>query len=95
MYRKAATFNPGHIDQITLLAQDKLIEQDKMQFEKSSIYLGYKLFWVIRLFITGKKFPSGNIRERKWKVYVHDIIQFMMNKEILTLLLEFDAEALF
>jgi hypothetical protein len=41
------------------------------------LYLGYKLLWVIRLFINGKKFPSGNIQESKWRAYIHDIISFL------------------
>lgn len=50
---------------------------DKKEIEKSSLYLGYKILWVIRLFIDGKKFPQGNIREKKWRSYIHDVIQFL------------------
>jgi hypothetical protein len=53
------------------------------------------LFWVIRLFLNGKKFPSGNIRERKWRTYIHDIIEFLSEQHILRVLLELDAETFF
>ena len=47
---------------------DDLIELDKMPanlpkretFEKSAIYCGYKLLWVIRLILLGKRFPKGH-----------------------------------
>ena len=28
--------------------------------EKSSVYVGYKLLWVIRLLLLGKRFPKGH-----------------------------------
>lgn len=68
---------------------------DKREIEKSNIYLGYKILWVIRLFIDGKKFPQGNIRERKWRSYIHDVIQVISTHEYLQMLLYIDAEALF
>lgn len=56
---------------------------DKKEIEKSSLYIGYKILWAIRLFIDGKKFPQGNIRERKWRSYIHDVIQFLSTQEYL------------
>lgn len=50
---------------------------DKRMIERSQIYLGYKLFWVLRLFLNGLKFPQGIIKESKWRSYIHDIIQFL------------------
>jgi hypothetical protein len=50
---------------------------------------------VIRLFLNGKKFPQGNIREKKWRCYIHDIIDFLSNSEIIKVLLDIDAETLF
>jgi len=47
---------------------------ERFEIERSKIYLGYKLLWVIKLFINGKKFPYGTIREHKWRVYVNDIV---------------------
>jgi hypothetical protein len=38
-------------------------ESDFRKIEKSQVYLGYKLFWVIKLILNGKKFPHGNIKE--------------------------------
>jgi hypothetical protein len=47
------------------------------------------------LFIDGKKFPSGSIRENKWRSYIHDIIEFLTNQEYLKTLLNIDAESFF
>jgi hypothetical protein len=49
-------------------------EEQQRKIEKSQVYLGYKLFWVIRLYLNGKKFPQGNIKANKWRAYVHDIV---------------------
>ena len=70
-------------------------EEQQRIVEKSQIYLGYKLFWVIRLYLNGKKFPQGNIKESKWRAYIHDIIQFLSNTEILDDLIRIDAETIF
>ena len=69
--------------------------EEKKQIEQSQLYLGYKILWVIRLFIDGKKFPQGNIREKKWRSYIHDVIQFLETPEYLKVLLEVDAESFF
>jgi hypothetical protein len=45
--------------------------------------------------LNGKKFPQGNIREKKWRTYVHDIIQFLSAHEILKDLIEIDPETMF
>ena len=50
---------------------------------RSQKYIGYKILWVIKLFLGGKKFPTGNIKESKWRIYIHDIIQFISTKDIL------------
>jgi len=34
-----------------------LSEEVQRRIEHSHIYLGYKLFWVIRLYLNGRKFP--------------------------------------
>jgi len=52
----------------------------RLDLERSQIYLGYKILWSLSLFITGKKFPSGNIREARWKAYVLDIAEMITNK---------------
>ena len=59
------------------------------------MYLGYKLFWLVRLYLNGRKFPQGIIKESKWRSYVHDILQFLSNPEILRDLANLDAEILF
>lgn len=35
----------------------------KYEIEKSAFYIGYKLLWIIQLFLKGKKFPQGNLEE--------------------------------
>ena len=68
---------------------------DKLQIERSQTYLGYKILWILNLFIDGKKFPSGTIREAKWRAYIHDIIEFLTNLDYLKTLLSIDAESVF
>ena len=34
-------------------------KQMRSQIESSAYYVGYRLQWIIRLFLKGKKFPSG------------------------------------
>lgn len=36
---------------------------DKFELEKSHVYIGYKLLWIIQMFLKGKKFPYGDLTE--------------------------------
>lgn len=35
--------------------------QKKYEIEKSKAYIGYKLLWIIKIFLEGKMFPYGNL----------------------------------
>ncbi len=62
---------------------------------KSQIYLGFKILWVIRLFLNGRKFPHGKIRSKKWRTFIHDIMDLLKTSTILKVLLDIDAESFF
>jgi len=47
------------------------------------------------MFLNGRKFPSGNIKEAKWREYVHDILQFITLKDITLELLKIDSYTFF
>ena len=74
LYKKAGKTNQGDVSQIKELKNCPPNSEFHRQIEKSSVYLGYKIFWTIKLFLGGKKFPYGNIKETKWRTYIHDII---------------------
>ena len=48
----------------------------KTEIERSNTYLGYKILWIINLFLDGQKFPSGTLSEDLLQYYVMDIVQF-------------------
>lgn len=68
---------------------------ERLRAEKSQYYLGYKILWVIRLFLNGKKFPHGNINETQWRNYVREIVDCISKENIMLDLLYIDAEAFF
>ena len=35
----------------------------RYQIEKSYLYTGYKLLWIVKMFLEGKKFPYGNLTQ--------------------------------
>lgn len=49
----------------------------------------------MKLFIEGKKFPSGILSTFKWRSYVYDIVRFATNEKFLKWFLEFDPECFF
>jgi len=81
LYKRASEDQKEATSKLDLKSLKQLIgeSEEKSKIERSAIYLGYKLFWLIRLFLHGKKFPQGNIKESKWRSYVHDIVQFLSN----------------
>ena len=63
--------------------------------EKSSIYVGYKLLWAIRLLLLGKKFPNGHFDLAKWQDITHDVIDTITRDDFMQTLHEIDASAYF
>lgn len=51
--------------------------------------------WLIKLFLEGKKFPSGTLTTFKWCAYVYDIVRFMTNEKYLKWFLDFDSDTFF
>ena len=84
-------------------SEDQGTEQDsymrnrqlKLEIEHSKTYIGYKLLWVISLFIEGKKFPAGSLSSFKWRCYIYDIVRFLTNERFLSFFFEFDAHTFF
>ena len=67
----------------------------KYEIEQSSFYIGYKLLWIMSLFLKGKKFPSGELDENQYRAHVLNIIDFVTDEQALSLMIDFDAEAFF
>lgn len=67
----------------------------KLEIERSSTYIGYKILWVVKLFLEGKKFPQGNLSPACWRFYVMDIVRFCTNERFMTWFLDFDPDAFF
>jgi hypothetical protein len=57
LYRKAKNINPGSISSINRIVNHSSDSIERINAEKSQLYLGYKILWMIRLFLNGKKFP--------------------------------------
>ena len=100
LYRRARQTDGGQVgdlQKLKELAESTTDNEERVRvIEKSSIYLGYKLFWIMKLLLNGKKFPQGNIKESKWRSYTHDIVQFLSSPDILRDLAAIDGgETLF
>lgn len=50
---------------------------------------------LIKMFLLGKKFPSGILSSFKWRIYVYDIVRFITNERFSIWFLEFDADHYF
>jgi len=95
LYLKASKRIQGSVRDIENLKDQHPNSDQYKQTVKSEVYLGYKILWVIKLFLGGRKFPYGNIKETKWRTYIHDIVEFITTEKILQSLLKIDAEAFF
>lgn len=73
----------------------KVESTKKYEIEKSRTYIGYKLFWIMKLFIDGKMFPSGFLTPEKHRIHIYDIVNFITNDYVLDELLQFDCECFF
>jgi hypothetical protein len=46
-------------DKDDVLMVNKVDSKRKYQIDKSRVYVGYKLFWILIIFLEGKSYPSG------------------------------------
>lgn len=76
-------------------SQQVLSKKEKLEIEHSQTYIGYKLMWVMRMFLEGKKFPQGTLSAFKWRIYVYDIVRFATNDKFLGWFLAFDPDCFF
>lgn len=68
---------------------------ERIKIELSSKYLGLKLIWAIRLFLLGKKFPSGQYQDSEWKSVVSSVMELITQTDFMQTLCEIDPEAFF
>ncbi len=58
----------------------KTDKERRAEIEKSYIYIGYKLMWVMKMFISGRKFPDQALVDLQWRQYCYDIIVFLLDE---------------
>ena len=75
------------IDDLKSLSTMPVNSGDRLPVERSSLYIGYKLFWLIRRFCRGKLFPSGMLSKDRWNNTVHDIVDCVTQPKNLKVLL--------
>ena len=67
----------------------------RIPLEKSSCYVGYKLLWMIRLLLLGKKFPKGHFEQTAWHDITHEVLDIITSTEYMRTLCGIDAQAFF
>ena len=80
-------------DDIRLLRS--IDKERKYEIEKSHLYIGYKLLWIIKMFLDGRRFPNGNLADAQWRTHVYHIVDFVTNEDHLKEILDFDPEQFF
>jgi len=66
--------------------------KQKYEVEKSRSYIGYKLLWIIKLYLEGRQFPYGSLAKEQWKINVLQIARFLMeNSKFVNDLIDFDS----
>jgi hypothetical protein len=68
---------------------------NKIEVEHSSTYIGYKILWLITLYMEGNRYPNGNLSSLRWRYYVMDIVRFCTNERFMEWFLDFDPDSFF
>lgn len=79
--RKNPALRPLSRDDICQMAT--VDREKRYSIEKSYLYTGYKLLWIVKMFLQGKKFPYGDLTVNQWKQHTFQIIHFIMNDNYL------------
>ena len=67
----------------------------KDEIQHSAYYVGYRLLWILGLFLKGRKFPTGKLEATQYKLQVFNIVDFVTDHENLAALLDFDSDSFF
>ena len=70
-------------------------KERKEEIQHSAYYVGYRLLWILGLFLKGRKFPTGKLEATQYKLQVFNIVDFVTDHENLAALLDFDSESFF
>ena len=69
---------------------------EREPLERSSTYLGFKLLWITRLFLIGKKFPRNQVLSKEiWEPAVHDILDLVTQPDFMKTMTEIDCQIFF
>jgi len=90
--RNAVCIDRSNLPQLRGLSANM---QSREVFEKSAVYIGYKLLWVIRLTLLGKRFPKGHYEMKLWQSIVHEVLDIITQEDFMKTLFEIDASAYF
>ena len=79
------------ISVLDVVTTNDLVELKKMvanlpkreDIERSSVYVGYKLLWAIRLLLLGKKFPHGHFDHKSWQEITHEVLDVITEEEFM------------
>lgn len=63
----------------------------KYKIEKSQCYIGYKLLWIMKMYLEGRQFPFGSLPQEQWKKNVIKIARYVAMPKFTSELLDFDA----
>ena len=50
----------------------------KYEVEKSRCYIGYKLLWIMKLYLEGRMFPYGSLSQDKWEKNTTQIVNLIL-----------------
>ena len=45
----------------------------RYEIERSKCYIGYKLLWIIKLYLERRQFPYGSLSNEMWEAYTQQI----------------------
>mmetsp|Transcript_17232 Transcript_17232/g.12304 ORF Transcript_17232/g.12304 Transcript_17232/m.12304 type:complete len:152 (-) Transcript_17232:738-1193(-) len=87
---KNSDYNKDDLYSLGVVDQTK-----KYEIEKSRVYIGYKLLWIMKMFLEGKMFPTGQLSPEKWRIHIQDIANFVTTEDFLRELILFDSDQFF
>ena len=70
-------------------------KEQKQLVESSAFYVGFRLQWILRIFLKGQKFPHGKLDDKQYMINVLQIVDFMTVEDNLVIMLDFDSASFF
>jgi hypothetical protein len=93
--QEEATKKSPTLEEIKNLVNIPANNSERIPLERCASYIGLKLLWATKLFISGKKFPKGAFDADTWPIVCVSVLNLITSADFMQVMTTIDPSAFF